>query len=81
MYVCFAYARPKDTSGRHGTDCLENIERNIAMFSRVGTCIVIRDLNAHTKTECDYIVNEVLNDCERESFSLPVGYTAGQSSY
>ncbi len=45
------------------------------MFSRVGKCIVIGDINAHSKTECDYIVNDVLNDCERELLSLPVGYT------
>ncbi len=45
------------------------------MFCRVGKCIVIRDLNVHTKSECDYIVNDVLNDCEKELLSLPVGYT------
>ncbi len=75
IFVCFACARPKDTSGKHGTDCLKNIERDIAMFSRVGTCMVIGDLNAHTKTECDYIVNDVLNDCKRELLSLAVCYT------
>ena len=45
VYICFAYARPKETSGKFGVDSLDRIEKDMSVFSKIGKCIIMGDLN------------------------------------
>ena len=74
VFICFVYARPNGTSGKYGIDVVEKIERDMIVHSQVGKCVLIGDLNAHTKLEYDFIVNDNVNDRECELLSLPTNY-------
>jgi len=74
VFVCFAYIRPEETSGKYGVDTLDIIEKEISVYSKMGKCALMGDLNGHTSIVKDFIINDDLSAQERQLLGLPDDY-------
>jgi exonuclease III len=53
-YVCFVYTSPEKHKN-FGIDVYDRVCHDISIYSDKGSCLVIGDMNAHTKLEHDFI--------------------------
>ncbi len=81
LHVCFTYVRPNDTTGKYGIDMLEIIEKEIGTYCKLGRCLVVGDLNGHTNTDHDHIINDSLDMHESRLLNLPTGCTCDRNQW
>jgi exonuclease III len=72
MYICFFYASPEKGDRSFGIEVYDRIVNDIAVYGELGKCVMMGDMNAHTKTEPDYITND---DVDIEMIPLPYSYS------
>jgi hypothetical protein len=59
IYIGLVYANPQYSSFTHQTeDVFALVSQDLAKYSNMGKCIILRDFNARTKTSADYIEHD-----------------------